>query len=109
MENGVAGAEPTVRSEVFEFSSEDTELQRIKDTMKKYTIHRVLTSPFDGASIHYEGESQAFTIGMSNGDYISITKSPYILYGSQVYRVGYWGNSEVVSLMDDLKNVLALE
>lgn len=110
MEHGIGiDSEPTLRSEVFDFSSQDAELKQIKDVLKKYTFHRVPALPFSDASMHWEGVGQTFTLGMSNGDAISISKSPYIIYGSQVYRLGYWGNSKSVALTEELKDVLSLD
>ncbi len=102
-------SKPTVNSEEFYFSSQDLEFQQIKDVLKRYTFHRVPTMPFNEAAIHWEGIGETFSLGLSNGDFISITKSPYILYCSQVYRVGYWGNSKVVALIDELKEALSLD
>jgi hypothetical protein len=104
-----------IRSEEFHFTSQDGELEQIKQILQKYTYHRVLTLPFTRASVYWEGLGHTIDLWLSDAegqfmDITSFTKSPYILnlLGSGKYRVGYWGNSKVLALADELKAVLGI-
>jgi len=105
-------AAPVVRSAEFSFSPQDGEFGQIKQVLEKYSYHHSLATLFGAAGSNREEPGYTLTIGLQYGDTaqsIVITQSPYITIGSAVYRVGYWGNAEVVALGGEIRAVLRLD
>ena len=103
---------PVLQQDSFTFYSQDAEFAQIKEILSKHSYHRGLTTLFRN-TISWEGMGYSLSIGLvydgRDLQGMSITKSPYIIIGSKVYRVGYWGSTKVVALGNEIMSVLTSE
>lgn len=97
----------------FEYSELDKEFNDIKDCLSKYSYHFSIgtlgtifsTSPsMEGndagywVNIYLDTDSERHTI-MCGG-------TGEIMVDNVVYRVGYWGNSKAMSMMEEIRSII---
>ena len=89
----------------YKLNSDSPEFQQIKLIFKKYSYHNCFDT-LKGGSI---AMGSAWFYLSCEGDKILIGDVPNILVGNKIYRIGYWGSSEINALNVDLKDILNIE
>lgn len=100
LENGRANQS----TKQYSIQVDSLEFQQMKEIFEKYSYHRSLDTIFSDASI--SGASKIFMI-CTNGVSMTIGNVPEIIMQDKVYRVGYWGSSEINDLNNELLEILS--
>lgn len=96
---------------MFDFTSHDAEFEQIKQILRKYTFHQGLKTKFMN-SVSWEGPGYSISINMvyeNKVNVMTITKSPYLAIGQNIYRMGYWNNTIIVALGSELIEALGID
>ena len=104
-ENSVVNGAPIQNSKVFDFDSAAPEFQQIKQIFEKYSYHNCFDTLKSGP---IKNGYQGFSLS-SEGEMIMILNVPKIFVGDKIYRIGYWGSSEINALNVELKDILNIE
>ncbi len=86
----------------YDFTKKDIEYQKLQDILGKYSYHACFKSIKDEA-IQDNGNPFIINYGMET---IMINEVPDIFIGGNVYHVGYWGNSKINKLYNELLTLL---
>jgi len=104
-----------IQSRQFSFDKHSAEFKKIIELFDKYSYHRCFRTLTHNSSI--TGITYSFTISFSdkNGnESITFSNLPYIVVSTntsknfEVYKVGYFGNSDISNLCNELKKTFGI-
>ena len=112
-----ADGEPSTYTADFLFTPQDAEFHQIKAILGGNAFHRTPTSFFRG-NMYWEGPGRhlicsLISVSESYFQSFHLAPTPFISIDSSkstgVYRIGYWGNSRVLAMIDDISAILPID
>jgi hypothetical protein len=102
--NSVDNGTPKIDFINFDFTIKDSEYQKLQEILEKYSYHSCFKSIKD-EGVENGGNPFLITYGMES---IMIHNVPDLFIEGDVYHVGYWGDSKINKLYDELMTLLNL-
>ncbi|MFT4146819.1 MAG: hypothetical protein QM644_20435 [Mobilitalea sp.] len=100
--NYIENGYPNTEYKNYSFTIEDTEYQKVKEILERYSYHTCFKTLIGGTVKNF---GNSFLLIFEN-EYISISNVPDIFVGGRVYHVGYWGDSKINKLYNELFTLL---
>lgn len=101
VENGETG----INSTTYQFQPDSEEYSQIQEILSKYSFHRSLKTVF-GCDF-MSGDDAAYVLQLYSGETsIIFDGTNRVLVNDRAYRIGYWGNTTALKMMDEICDVL---
>lgn len=101
VENGETG----INSTTYQFQPDSEEYLQMQEILSKYSFHRSLKTIFGYDFM--SGDDDAYVLQLYSGEKsIIFDGTNSVLVNSRAYRIGYWGNTTALDMMDEIRGVL---